>query len=54
MLRLTASDSRYDRRDFLRIGGLGVGGLSLPGLWASQAAAGPGTPNINTRCRAII
>src|SRR5260370_11828160 len=39
MLRLTTPDPRYGRRDFLRLGSLGLGGLSLPGGWANQAAA---------------
>jgi hypothetical protein len=42
MLRLISPNGRYGRREFLRVGGLGLGGLSLPGLWLaeSQAAAG--------------
>jgi hypothetical protein len=39
MLRLTTPDARYGRRDFLRIGSLALGGLSLPPLWQSPAAA---------------
>ena len=29
------------RRDFLRIGGLGLGGLSLPDLLAAESASAP-------------
>ena len=32
----------HSRRDFLRIGTLGVGGLSLPTLLAAKASAGEG------------
>jgi hypothetical protein len=32
--------SRYDRRAFLQIGGLAMGGLTLPGLMAARAAEG--------------
>jgi hypothetical protein len=41
MLRLVSPDGRFGRREFLRIGGLGLGGLSVPGLLSvpSQAAA---------------
>src|SRR5262245_24475652 len=36
-------DSRMGRRDFLRIGTLGLGGLALPGLFPLHAATtGPG------------
>ena len=39
---LTISDaSRHSRRDFLRIGALGVGGLSLSHLLAARAASAP-------------
>ena len=38
MLRLF--DSSHSRRDFLSIGSLALGGLTLPGLLAKQAAAG--------------
>lgn len=34
-----ANDARCGRRDFLKIGSLGLGGLSLPGLLADRAAA---------------
>ncbi|HLJ12068.1 MAG TPA: DUF1501 domain-containing protein [Planctomycetaceae bacterium] len=42
MLSLVTPNARYGRREFLRIGSLGLGGLSLPGLMAAQAAAGAG------------
>jgi uncharacterized protein (DUF1501 family) len=35
---LTFSDPRYNRRDFLRIGSLALGGLSLPCLLSARAA----------------
>jgi Protein of unknown function (DUF1501) len=38
MLRFHDSRGTLGRRDFLRIGSLGLGGLSLPGLLAAQAA----------------
>jgi hypothetical protein len=41
MLRLT--DARCDRREFLRIGGLALGGLTLPRLLAARADS-PGLP----------
>ena len=39
MLSFLESTGKHGRRDFLRVGGLALGGLSLPGLFASQAAA---------------
>lgn len=39
MLSFLESPSKYGRRDFLRVGGLALGGLSLPSLFASRAAA---------------
>ncbi|MEO8497013.1 MAG: DUF1501 domain-containing protein [Planctomycetota bacterium] len=39
MLSFFESNSRHGRRDFLRVGGLALGGLSLPGLLAARAAA---------------
>ncbi len=33
-------EGHTSRREFLRIGGLGLGGLTLPGLWAAQSQAG--------------
>ena len=38
---LTFFDGRHSRREFLRIGGLMLGGLTLPRLWEMQALAGP-------------
>jgi len=43
MLQLTTPDVRYGRRDFLRIGSLGLGGLSLPGLLGTEASAAAGS-----------
>src|SRR3954453_5891156 len=37
MLTIFDSDSRLGRRDFLRIGGLALGGLSLPALLSGQS-----------------
>ena len=39
MLRIHDVRSQFARRDFLRIGSLGLGGLALPQLLATQAAA---------------
>lgn len=39
MLSLTTPDARYGRREFLRIGGLALGGASLPGLFGNVAGA---------------
>ncbi len=39
MLTLVDSHGKWGRREFLRIGGLALGGLTLPQLLASQAAA---------------
>ena len=39
MLSFFESNGRHGRRDFLRVGGLALGGLSLPGLLAARAAA---------------
>jgi len=39
MLSFLESTGKHGRRDFLRVGGLALGGLSLPGLFANQAAA---------------
>ncbi len=39
MLTIGDHDRRFGRRDFLRIGGLALGGLTLPQYLASQAAA---------------
>ena len=39
MISLTGS-TRYGRREFLRIGGLGLGGLSLASLFPSAGKAG--------------
>ncbi len=41
MLTLFDTSRRLGRRDFLRIGSLGLGGLTLPGLLATQAQAAP-------------
>lgn len=39
----TIGDQPHSRRSFLKIGGLGLGGLTLPQLLATQAAAAPST-----------
>lgn len=45
MLSLTTG---LNRREMLRIGSLALGGLSLPMLLQSKAAAQPGAPNVTT------
>lgn len=40
VLSITEQGRRTNRRDFLRVGSLGLGGLTLSNLLASQAAAG--------------
>src|SRR5437868_9736773 len=55
MLEIRGSARRFcdrlDRRDFIRVGALGLGGLTLPGLLqARAAAAAPGAP----QARAVI
>jgi hypothetical protein len=42
MLRITTRDPRYGRREFLRIGGLALGGAALPGLLGNPASAAAG------------
>lgn len=42
MLTFCSPDSRYGRREFLRVGGLALGGLTLADLLASRAAAETG------------
>src|SRR5260370_32006447 len=39
MLTIFASNQRFHRRAFLKIGSLALGGLSLPGLLAAKAQA---------------
>src|SRR5437879_82356 len=39
MFRLTTSSDRYRRREILRMGGMALGGLTLPGLFSSPASA---------------
>ena len=41
MLTLFDTSRRLGRREFLRVGSLGLGGLALPSLLATQAAASP-------------
>jgi hypothetical protein len=43
MLKICDARGRLGRRDFLRIGSLGLGGLSLGNLLAAQALAAKGT-----------
>ena len=42
---------RISRRDFLRVGGIGLGGLSLASLLASRAGAGPSS---RPKAKAVI
>ena len=47
MIRITSNDSVHNcegasRREFLRVGALGLGGLTLPQLLATRAMAGEG------------
>src|SRR5438034_629707 len=55
MLRLCGSGARLcdglTRRDFLHVGGLGVGGLSLPALFRGQAQASGGQ---QARAKSVI
>ena len=39
MLRIDGGPTRHGRRDFLRVGSLALGGLTLPQLLATDAAA---------------
>src|SRR5947209_15241281 len=42
-------NTRWGRRDFLKIGALGLGGLSLPWLLEAQARAGPQSSTVQER-----
>ncbi len=44
MLTIGDSSGKFGRRDFLKVGGLGLGGLSLADLLGAKAKAAPGTP----------
>ncbi|MEX2121617.1 MAG: DUF1501 domain-containing protein [Pirellulales bacterium] len=46
MLRVSDANRRRGRREFLRIGGLTLGGLSLPAWMAGRAGAAQGLPPI--------
>jgi hypothetical protein len=46
MLTLSHPGNRHDRREFLRIGALGLGGLSLADLFAARAAAGTSSSTV--------
>ena len=48
MLSFGQYDKRYGRRDFLKVGSLALGGMSLPGLLAAQASAAAGSGNAVT------
>lgn len=39
MLSVVSPDRRFGRREFLRIGGVGLSGLTLPGLWSQEGLA---------------
>src|SRR5260370_40603355 len=39
MLTIFDSNQRFNRRSFLKVGSLALGGLSLPGLLAAKASA---------------
>jgi uncharacterized protein (DUF1501 family) len=45
MLTFFDHDHRWRRRDFLRVGALGLGGMSLPELLSARAAAAAGLPH---------
>ncbi|MBI1311446.1 DUF1501 domain-containing protein [bacterium] len=49
MLSIGESAGRFERREFLRIGGLGLGGLSLAQLLGAQALAGGENPLLKGR-----
>ncbi|HWB07910.1 MAG TPA: DUF1501 domain-containing protein [Pirellulales bacterium] len=49
MLSICASDRRYGRREFLRIGGLALGGLSLADLLSARAAASQAAPLVTDK-----
>ena len=50
MLRFWDSDSRHRRREFLRVGGLGLGGLQLASLLQSRAdSAGLASPIVKDK-----
>ena len=53
MLCFWDRDSRHRRRDFLQVGGLGLGGLQLANLMQSKAAAAPFTAPI-VKDKAVI
>ena len=49
MLSIGESAGRFGRREFLRVGGLGLGGLSLSQMLGSQAVAGGASPLLKDR-----
>jgi len=49
MLSIGESAGRFGRREFLRVGGLGLGGLSLAQLLGSQAQGGGESPLLKDR-----
>ena len=53
MLAICDSDRTFGRRSFLRIGSLGLGSLTLPGLLAAKAGAAPlQVPGVTARVAA--
>src|SRR5262249_4290154 len=54
MLTIFDSDRRLGRRDFLRIGGLSLGGLSLPSLLSAQSTASLSSSNRPVHDRSVI
>lgn len=45
---------KVDRRDFLRVGALGLGGLTLADLFRAEAVAAPGGKNVGSSHKAVI
>jgi hypothetical protein len=49
MLTICDHDRKFGRRDFLKIGSLALGGLSLPGLLSARASAAQGGPLVTDK-----
>jgi len=54
MLTIFDSDNRFNRRSFLNVGSLALGGLSLTNLLQAKAAAAPGTRRSILKDRSVI